>query len=223
MKKLDLTMLIGFGLIVVGALFMLQTLGIVEGILPILWMLIFAASGAIFLYFYWINRESWWALIPGFTLLGLAGLLVMTEYGPKAVEDLAATLFLGSIGISFFVIYGVNRENWWAIIPGGVLLSVAVMVLLESLVHNGDLVVSIFFLGLASTFAALALLPSPSGRMRWALIPAGILSVMALIFFGIAVEAFQYIWPAGIILVGLYILYRTLFKEKQGGTDLEVQ
>jgi hypothetical protein len=216
-------MIIGFGLIVVGALFMLQTLGIVEGLLPLLWMLIFTGSGGIFLYFYWINRESWWALIPGFTLLGLGALLALTEYGPESVDDLAATVFLGSIGLSFFIIYAVNRENWWAIIPGGVLMSVALMVLLESFVHNGELVVSIFFLGLALTFGVLALLPLPSGRMRWALIPAGILFLMAVIFFGIAVEAFKYIWPAGIILVGLYVLYRTLFKQKQVGTDVEVQ
>ena len=29
-------------------------------------------------------------------------------------------LFLGSIGLAFWVIYFVRRDFWWAVIPGGV-------------------------------------------------------------------------------------------------------
>ena len=213
MKRFDMTMIIGIGLIVVGALFMLQTIGVIGGVLPLLWILVFAASGGIFLYFFWMNREHWWALIPGFALIGLGGLIAMSEYGPRELENLAATLFLGSIGLSFLVIYAINKENWWAIIPGGVLMSVALMVGLESFLGDSDLIVSVFFLGLALTFGALTLIPTPSGRMRWALIPAGVMFVMGVIFFGVAVAAFKYIWPAAIIVVGLYILFRTLFRQ----------
>jgi len=215
MKRLDITMIIGIGLIVVGALFMLQTVGVIEGVLPLLWVLIFAASGGIFLYFFWMKREQWWALIPGFALIGLGGLIAMSEYGPSELEDLAATLFLGSIGLSFLIIYALNKENWWAIIPGGVLMSVAVMVGLEPLLGDSDLIVSVFFLGLALTFGVLALIPTPSGRMRWAWIPAGVMFVMSVVFFGVAVAAFKYIWPVAIIVVGLYILYRALFRQRQ--------
>lgn len=215
MKRFDLTMIIGIGLIVVGGLFMLQTFGVVEGMLPLLWILVFIASGAIFLYFFWNNREHWWALIPGFALIGLGGLIAISEYGPRELENLAATLFLGSIGLSFLIIYAINREHWWAIIPGGVLMSLALMVGLEELLGDGELVVSIFFIGMALTFGVVALIPTPSGRMRWAWIPAGVLFVMGVIFFGIAVASFKYIWPAGIIVAGLYILYRTLVKQER--------
>ena len=44
MKRFDMTMIIGIGLIMVGAMFMLQTFGIVEGVLPLLWILVFVAS-----------------------------------------------------------------------------------------------------------------------------------------------------------------------------------
>ena len=214
MKRLEITMIIGLGLILVGALFLLQTLGVIEGVLPLMWTLVFFASGVIFLYFFWINREQWWALIPGFTLVGLGGLLAISEYGPSGLDELAATLFLGSIGLSFLVIYFLNREQWWAIIPGGVLMSVALLVALEPVLGDGELVVSIFFLGIAATFGVLSLLPTPSGRMRWAWIPAGVMFVMGAIFLGIALAAFKYIWPAAIIAVGLYILYRALFKRE---------
>jgi hypothetical protein len=116
--------------------------------------------------------------------------------------------------LSFLVIYALNRDHWWAIIPGGVLLSVAVMVGLEPLLGDGDLGVAIFFLGMAATFGAVALLPSPSGNMRWAWIPAGVLFILGVVFFGIAVAAFKYIWPAAIILAGLFILYRTFMRSE---------
>lgn len=213
MKRFDMSMIIGIGLIVVGALFMLQVFGVVEGVLPLLWILVFIASGVIFLYFFWSNREHWWALIPGFALIGLGGLIAISEYGPKALENLAATLFLGSIGVSFLIIYALNREHWWAIIPGGVLLSLAVMIGFEELLGDGELTVSILFLGMALTFGAVALIPTPTGDMRWAWIPAGVLFIIGVIFFGTAVSFMKYIWPAAIIVAGLYILYRTLFKQ----------
>jgi hypothetical protein len=67
---------------------------------------------------------------------------------------------------------------------------------------------------MAITFGVVALIPTPSGRMRWAWIPAGVLFILGVIFFGIAVASFKYIWPAAIIVAGLYILYRALFKQE---------
>ena len=223
MKRLDVTLIIGLGFIVVGGLFLLQSLGVVSGVLPLLWGLIFAASGLIFLYFFWINREHWWALIPGFTLLGLGALIGLSEYGPKGLENLAAAIFMGSIGLSFWLIYFLNREHWWAIIPGGVLLSVAVIAGLEEVVANDDVAASIIFLGLASTFGAIAILPTPYGRMKWAWIPASIFFVISLILFSVAVSGFQYVWPAGIIVIGLVILYRALFRRSKAQGNLEEQ
>ena len=221
MKRLDITLIVGLGLVIVGSLFLLQTLGVIEGVLPLVWALAFAASGLIFLYFFWINREHWWALIPGFTLLGVGMLIGVAEYGPKGLENFAAFILLASIGLSFWLIYLLNREHWWAIIPGGVLFSVAVIPLLEMVKLNDDVIVSIFFSGLALTFAAIALLPTPYGRMKWAWIPASILLLIGIIIFSVAVSAFTYLLPAGVIVVGLYILYRALFKQRKEPVKLE--
>ncbi len=221
MKRLDLTLIVGLGLVVVGGMFLLQTLGVIEGVLPLLWVFVFAASGLVFLYFFWINREHWWALIPGFTLLGLGALIGLSEYGPKEVENVAAVMFLGSIGLSFWLIYFLNREHWWAIIPGGVLFSIAVIAGLEQVNVHDNVIASIFFLGLALTFGAIALLPTPYGKMKWAWFPAGILFVIGIIIFSAAVSAFKYLWPIGVILVGLYILYRALFRKAKVPESLE--
>ncbi|MGH2522891.1 MAG: hypothetical protein ACRDH2_10350, partial [Anaerolineales bacterium] len=67
----------------------------------------------------------------------------------------------------------------------------------------------LFFLGLGLTFMLLAGLPTPQGRMRWPLIPGGILAVMGLLIaigFG---QGINYIWPVALILVGLYLVART--------------
>jgi hypothetical protein len=215
MKKFDVTMIVGIGLIVVGGLFLLQTFGVIEGVLPAIWAFIFAASGAIFLYFFWINRQQWWALIPGFTTLGLAALILIAEYGPQDWDEWAAALFLASIALSFLVIYILNREHWWAIIPGGVLLSVAALVGLSSITSGDELIVAVFFFGIALTFGVLAFLPSPAGRMRWALIPGGVMLVMSIIFLAIAVQGFKFVWPAAIVILGLYVLYRALFRQSR--------
>jgi hypothetical protein len=207
--------------VIVGGLFLLQTLGVIEGALPLLWVIIFALSGLIFLYFFWINREHWWALIPGFTLLGLGVLIGISEYGPRSLDDLAAFIFLGSIGLSFWLIYFLNREHWWAIIPGGVLFSVAIIAGLEQVNVKDDVIVSIFFLGLAATFGIIAVLPTPYGRMKWAWIPAGIMFLIGAIIFSAAVSAFKYLWPVAVIAFGLYILYRAVFRQGKDQGKLE--
>jgi hypothetical protein len=213
MKRMDVTLIVGLGLVIVGGLFLLQTLGVVEGVLPLIWALAFAGGGLIFLYFFWSNREHWWALVPGFTLLGLGILVGISEYGSKELEDFAGFVFLALIGLSFWVIYFLNREHWWAIIPGGVLFSTAAIVGLEVVELREEFIVSIFFLGLALTFGVIAMLPTPYGRMKWAWIPAGILLITGLIIFSVSASAMAYVWPAGVIIVGIYILYRALFKQ----------
>jgi len=221
MKKLDITVLSGLVLIVLGGLFLIESLGIARGILPLLFVLLFAVSGIVFLYFYWINRDHWWALIPGFSSLGIGALIGLTTYGPKGVESLGVVILLGSIGLSFWTIYLVNREHWWSIIPGGVLLSVAMIVGLDAVLEKDDIIGSVFLLGLALTFGLLAVLPTPTGRMKWAWIPAGILFVISLIAFPIAVS--RYVWPVAIIAIGLWILYRAMFRRSKIQEKLENQ
>jgi hypothetical protein len=223
MKRMDVTLIVGLGLVLVGGLFLLQTLGVVEGVLPLMWALAFAVGGLIFLYFFWINREHWWALIPGFTLLGLGVLVGISEYGSRELENFAGFVFLASIGLSFWLIYFLNREHWWAIIPGGVLFSTAAIAGLEVIDIREEIIVSIFFLGLGLTFAVIALLPTQYGRMKWAWIPSGILLFIGLIIFSVSVSAVAYIWPAGVILLGIYILYRALFRPRKEVERLDQQ
>ena len=194
-------------LIGVGILLLLQNFGILGGVVALIWSLIFGVGGLIFLYMFLTNRTQWWAIIPGFTLLGLAALIALDQFLPRIGDALGGTIFLGGIGLAFWVIYFLNREHWWAVIPGGVMFTVALVAGLDA-VFEGLETGGVLLLGLGLTFGLLSLLPTPQGRMRWALIPAAVLLVMGLLITAATTGILEYLWPAALIVVGLYLLFR---------------
>lgn len=207
MKRLEVRVIGGILLIVVGILFLLQSFGIVRDVLDLLWALLFGAGGSFFLYVFLTNRANWWALIPGFVLLGVAALIALERLAPGVDETWGGAVFLGGIGLAFWAIYITRREHWWAVIPGGVLLTLALVAGLSSALEGIEMG-GVFFLGLGLTFGLLAFLPTPEGRMKWALIPAAVLLVMGLLITAATVETLKYLWPAALILVGLYLVFR---------------
>ncbi len=193
MKSSKRHVVLGVVLIILGALALLQNLGVLNflGLLPYISIesgdvigtalvtLLFAGVGLIFLVVFVVNvHRNWWAVIPGFTLMGLAALIAFGNRMGVA----GAGMFLGAIGLSFLVIYLVRREFWWAIIPAGVLCTLAVMVSLGStLLENSMLGPAILFFGLAVTFLLVYLLRSGEENRAWALITAGVLGSIGLL------------------------------------------
>ena len=210
MKRFDVRTVNTVGailLIVVGILLLLQNFGILVGVVALIWSLIFGVGGLIFLYMFLTNRTQWWAIIPGFTLLGLAALIALDQFLPRVGDVLGGTILLGGIGLAFWVIYFLNREHWWAVIPGGVMFTVALVAGLDA-VFEGLEMGGVVLLGIGLTFGLLSLLPTPQGRMRWALIPAAVLLVMGLLITAATTGILEYLWPAALILAGLYLLFR---------------
>ena len=122
----------GVLLIVLGGFFLLQVTGIFGVLTTLFWSVAFAAAGAVFLYVFLTGLHTrWWAAIPGFTLLGLAATIFYDRFAPPFFSDIGGAVFLASIGAGFIAIFFTNREQWWAIIPGGALLSVAGVVLVN--------------------------------------------------------------------------------------------
>lgn len=193
-------------LIAAGVLFLVDSLELVE-IGPLLWAAISAVAGLMFLSVFVLDREQWWALIPGFIFLSLGFVIGAAELLP-GLGDWLGAVFMGGLGLAFVAVFLARRDFWWAIIPGGVMLTLAVVAGLASTLA-GELVGGILFLGIGLTFVLVSLVPTPAGRMRWALIPAAVLLVLGLAAFAAAGGAlFNYVWPVVLILAGLYLLAR---------------
>ncbi len=206
MRRFEVHVVGGILLIAAGALFLLQNFGILA-VGAYFWPLLFGAGGAVFLYVFLTNRANWWAVIPGFVLLSLAALIALDQFAPQVGETWGGALFLCGIGAAFWVVYFTKREQWWAVIPGGVLLTIGLVTGLSSVLEGVEMG-GVFFLGLGLTFGLLSLLPTPEGRMKWALIPAGVLLAMGLIITAAATAVFNYLWPVALILAGLAMLLR---------------
>ena len=81
---------------------------------------VLAAIALPFLVVFLRDRAQWWALIPAYVLLavgvivGLLGLGVLTDL-------LVPAYVMFAIAIPFFGVYARNTQQWWALIPGGIL------------------------------------------------------------------------------------------------------
>lgn len=210
MKRIDLRILVGALLIGAGILFLLQTFNIIPNAWSILWIFVFIVGSGIFLYIYFIDRRQWWALIPAMTMLGLAGTIFVDSYLPD-ISNLGGALLLSGIGMGFWIIYLTNREFWWAIIPGGVLITLGAVSLAEDFIA-GDSEGGIFFLGLAITFLLVALLAKPRESFWWAYIPAGVLFILGVFLIGPLQPIFNYVWPLALILIGGILLFKNIRK-----------
>lgn len=213
MRRIDFRVVWGVLLLIGGVMALLQNFGFLGNALAYVWGFVLGAAGLSFLFAFLTNRAQWWALIPGLTLSSIAALILVDQVMPTAADAWGGVFVLGGIGLSFWAVYFANRSMWWAIIPGGVLLTLAVVAGLDS--HTQDIETGgIFFVGLGATFALVGLLPTPHGRMRWAFIPATVLILMGLLIFGAAERVINYLWPAVLILAGLFLVYRA-FRPRQ--------
>lgn len=199
----------GILMIAAGVIFLLDNIGMINIDYQILIGPLFALGGLIFLLVFIQNTDNWWALIPGFVLIALGSNIFLGQYMETYSEDWGGTIFLGFIALSFLMIYIFHPDNWWPIIPGGVLATLAVVTLLPD---QNALMGGVFFIGLALTFGLVYILPKPSGKLTWALYPAGVLFLIGVLAFLGTAELSNYIWPIVLLGAGFYVLARTLRK-----------
>jgi hypothetical protein len=211
MRWIGSRVLWGALLILGGILYLLQNLNILH-VGDLFWAIVLLLIGAFFLVTFINDRVNWWALIPGIILVVL-GLLVVLNLILPFTNFWTGPLFLAGIGLAFWAVYLNNRAFWWAIIPGGVLFTLALVAGLSGSVPGME-TGGIFFLGLGVTFGLLAILPTGEGpqtrSLRWAFIPAIVMVIMGLLIAASSVSLINYIWPALLILGGIYLVYLTL-------------
>lgn len=198
MKKMDFRIITGVLLILGGILGLLDKAGIIKEGFSLFWAVVFGFAGIVFLYFFFTNRNNWWAAIPGFSLAGIAA----SSFLPDGLgwDGLA---FLGGIGLGFWAVYFSGRERWWAIIPGGVLITLGATAALSEAFRIRD-TGSVFFVGLGLTFLLVAVL----ARHTWAYIPAVILMVFGALIDTAFQGSLDYVWIAALFLGGLALIWQ---------------
>jgi hypothetical protein len=207
---------VGGGLLLMGVVALLQVLGVLptEGSFgALLFGILFAGVGVAFLSLLANSRQNWWAVIPGVILISLGVLILLGGFAPGIADVIGGAVFLGGISLAFWLVFILTPKNWWAIIPAGVLLTLAAVTVIPE--NAGIETGGIFFLGLAVTFLALALIPVEGKRMSWPLIPGGILFVMGVLLLLTQTDLINYIWPIALILVGLFMVIRPYLRRSR--------
>lgn len=136
-----------------------------------------------FLVAYLTDRKNWWGLIPGGILLVIAILIVGTA--TQISEDYWGAFMLAGLGLVFLVVYLTHREHWWALIPGGTLLMIAMLVAGSATAIAEGYWVALMLAGMSIVFAIVYL---ARRNNWWAIIPAGALAGIALIMLLVAMQ-----------------------------------
>lgn len=214
MNRFDPRLGLGLLLIFGGVLFLLQNFGLIPSNLGWVWAVLFAIVGAGFLSLFAANRTVWWPLFPGLILLDLAVLILVGELWPDLAERWGGAFFLAGLSLPFWATYLANRSNWWSLIPAGVMATLGAVAAVSP-EAEGTQGGGLFFLGLGATFLLVWLAPTPSGRMGWAIWPAGALLVMGLLLAASFATVANLIFPVGLVLAGAFLLFRA-FRPRSG-------
>jgi hypothetical protein len=153
MKAATASIIAGAVLLLSGVLLLLDALRVLDTAL-LVWPLIFGTSGAVFLAVFSRNRANWWAAIPGFALLGLAAVVTTTQLWPGSAGDWPGALFFLFLSAGFAAVYFREPANWWALIPCGVMLTLALMVALPPGLDGTPVAAVLATLGLAFAIQA---------------------------------------------------------------------
>ena len=191
-----------------GLLLLLERFGLSEPLRLVLWAALAGGAGTVFILIRMSSPAHWWASIPGSVFLGIALVLLLQTLAPRATATWSGMVFLGVMALGFWSIFLSNRAYWWAMIPGGVLGTLA---LIAGSTENIDSnwLGALFFAGFAATFGLVYLLAPAEQPRRWALYPAGIMLFMSLVVLSPSGILFNFWWIA-LILAGVYLTIQSL-------------
>lgn len=203
---------IAWGVLLIGGgvLLLLFEFGVLAPYSPLVQFILagaFVLAAIIFFGTFARTPADWWRVIPGWTLLGLAVVLVLSTL---AVDQrwLGATVFFG-LALAFAHVYVLDRgSRWWALIPGGFLLVLGLVIGVSAWVPSVNMLALLLFGGLGAVFFLLFLLHR---RQWWAVIPGGVLLVFAALIAapeGSETSPLLRWWPLLLVLAGLIVAIR---------------
>src|SRR5215208_7120572 len=164
-------------LIGAGALALAEQMGYVDAFTPQMWMIVFAAISLLGFVSYALSGWKQWGWL--FPAGGFGGLAVTVALATNDVNTAAvsSSLFIGLL-IPFAAAYLIDRSrNWWALLPGGVMLFLTVITLLVDYTSGDEWVGALFLFMIALSFLFVYL----NNRTRtWALIVTYVMFVLGI-------------------------------------------
>ena len=201
-----LQVVLGAIVLAAGVLLLLDTL-FPDQIPAVAWSVLLLAGAAAFGFAFFWSASWWWAAIPAGALLGAAAAPIM-ELDPLGSGQWTEVPFLAALSLGFWAVYLKDHRRWWAVIPGGVLLTIAVVTGVTDAV-GATITSAIFLFGLSATFVLVAVLPTGRSRHRWAWIAAGVLAAVGFVVLLQSAQLFvvlAYAWPIAVIAGGASLL-----------------
>jgi hypothetical protein len=208
-QQMDRQSLVWGGLLVViGAMLFVQT---ITEIGVWIWVAVLGGFGLAVYAVYAMERKEKWMLIVSYIFLVIALMLALLSLEVLG-DSWVATFVLGAIALPFLYVYfSTGQTQWWALIPAYTLLAIGIMVpMLETDILSDELVPAYVFSVIALPFFVVYI---RNRENWWALIPAGIMSVMAFAFL-LAADTAEFVLPVALMIIGVVVLGRSFLGTK---------
>ncbi len=183
----------GLILISLGVLGLLGSLGWLGGLGGLVGTALFGAAA----YYAYQHGQRTGALGWRVAVYPLAGLAI----AGITPDPISGAAFLTGLGVAFVLVYRDDPRRWWAIIPAGALLAMALTAVVEDGTRGGG--GAAFLLGLAATFFILSRLPG--NPQRWAIYPAAALALLAVLAL---TTGGSWVVPVVLIAIGAWLLLK---------------
>jgi len=159
----------------------------------------------------YFGGQQWWRLIPAWIMTALIVMILLNSLSTVADEVVVALLFVG-MAAAFIHIHLLQRmEHWWALLPAGFTLVIALIVATSALTHNITVLGALLFGGMSAVFFALYALSQGTVHW-WSLIPGGVLLIVSLMILTAQPDgeaSYLRWWPVLLIVIGLAALWFT--------------
>jgi hypothetical protein len=218
MKRMNPFLAWALFLLGAGIFLLLKNLGVFQEWGEAAWGGIFAVVGLAFVIWFVTDRQRYWRAIAGFTLLGI-GALILLGWRNVSLGNWGGALALLSVALGFWAVSLAGADNWWAVIPAGVLTVVGLLVGLGADLSKAPWLAA-FFAGLGLVFLLLYLVRFGQHDTHWAGIPAAALLLVGLVTWVGAQSLTVFVsdwWPAVLILIGIVLLVLFLLSRRPPG------
>jgi len=207
LEKAKSNLVYGGLLVLVGVAYLLNNLDIIFIENEVVVSMVFVAIGA-YLFFTFAKTKAMGFLITG-SIFTFIGLVIWLESIPGFDDQFIGVIVLWTAAALFGYGFLKNSENWGFLIPAGVLFTIGSMVWLDMILYNDDVLGSVFFLGLGSTFGFLYLIRSQKNKLDWAKVPALCLIAFSGFLFLITSDSLitDMFLPIVLTLSGGYLVY----------------